>query len=62
MAIAEAAAVSHPRSAFVERTFKPWARDRLRAAGLRGTVYRGSGDAMPIAGSRAIAAKEPAMT
>lgn len=40
MAIAEAAVAHVPDSPFVTRDFRPWARDRLRAAGLRGKVYR----------------------
>ena len=40
IALAERASEALPNSRFVSRDFKPWARDRLRAAGLRGTVYR----------------------
>lgn len=40
MAIAEAAAGSVPRSKFIRDIFKPWARGKLAAAGLRGTVFR----------------------
>ncbi|QWC56490.1 hypothetical protein F7D01_04735 [Erythrobacter sp. 3-20A1M] len=40
MAIADAALAACPDSAFVIRDFKPWARDRLREAALRGNVYR----------------------
>lgn len=40
MAIADAALAAVPDSAFVIRDFKPWARDRLRSAALRGNVYR----------------------
>lgn len=61
MATAEAALAGHPGSEFVTRTFRPWARDRLRAAGLRGTVYRGTGD-WSAAGERRVAAKDMAMT
>ncbi|MBH9538181.1 hypothetical protein [Novosphingopyxis sp. YJ-S2-01] len=39
-AIADAALAVCPDSAFVIRDFKPWARDRLREAALRGNVYR----------------------
>ena len=39
-AIADAALAAFPDSPFTQRDFKPWARDRLRAASLRGTVYR----------------------
>lgn len=40
MAIADAALAVFPDSAFLVRDFKPWARDRLRSAGLRGNIYR----------------------
>ena len=40
MAIADVVRAALPDSAFVIRDFKPWARDRLRSAGLRGNVYR----------------------
>ena len=40
MAIADTALMACPDSAFVIRDFKPWARDQLRAAALRGNVYR----------------------
>ncbi|MEP2722585.1 hypothetical protein [Roseibium sp.] len=40
MALADKAAETFPTSDFCSRSFKPWARDRLRAAGLRGTVFR----------------------
>jgi len=40
MAIADAALAVVPDSAFVIRDFKPWARDRLRSAALRGNVHR----------------------
>ena len=40
MAIADVALGASPDSAFVIRDFKPWARDRLRSAALRGNVYR----------------------
>lgn len=40
MALAEQAVEALPRSVFCSRSFKPWARDHLRAAGLRGTVFR----------------------
>ncbi|MBX7489533.1 3'-5' exonuclease [Qipengyuania sp. GH25] len=40
MAIADAAAAAFPDSPFLQRDFKTWARDRLRAAGMGGTVYR----------------------
>ncbi|WP_373488200.1 hypothetical protein [Blastomonas sp.] len=40
MALAEKAAETFPKSIFCSRSFRPWARDRLRAAGLRGTVFR----------------------
>ena len=40
MAVADAALVASPNSAFLIRNFKPWARDRLREAALRGNVYR----------------------
>ena len=40
MAIADAALAAVPDSAFLARDFKPWARDRLRSAALRGNVYR----------------------
>ena len=40
MAVAEAALGACPDSTFVIRDFKPWARDRLRSAALRGNVYR----------------------
>lgn len=40
MAIANMALTAFPGSAFLTRDFKPWARDRLRAAGLGGKVYR----------------------
>ena len=40
MAVADATLAACPDSAFVVRDFKPWARDRLRAAALRGNVYR----------------------
>ena len=39
-AIAEAALAAFPESPFLTRDFKPWTRDRLRSAGLGGTVYR----------------------
>lgn len=39
-AIAEAGLAAFPQSAFLNRDFKPWARDQLRSAGLGGTVYR----------------------
>ncbi len=39
-AIAEAGLAAFPESPFLKRDFKPWARDRLRSAGLGGTVYR----------------------
>lgn len=40
MAITDAALTAFPGSPFLQRDFKPWARDRLRAASLRGAVYR----------------------
>jgi hypothetical protein len=40
MALADKAAENFPKSVFCSRSFRPWARDRLRAAGLRGTVFR----------------------
>ena len=40
MTVADAALAASPNSAFVIRDFKPWARDRLRSAALRGNVYR----------------------
>jgi hypothetical protein len=40
MAISDAALAAFPASPFLLRDFKPWARDRLRAAGIGGTVYR----------------------
>lgn len=40
MAIADAVGAAFPSSAFWRRDLHPWARDSLRAAGLRGTVYR----------------------
>ena len=40
MAVADAALAACPDSAFLIRDFKPWARDRLRSAGLRGNIYR----------------------
>lgn len=40
VAIGAAAAEQLPDSAFVQKCFRPWARDRLRAAGLKGTVFR----------------------
>ena len=40
IAIADATLAAFPDSAFVVRDFKPWARDRLRSAALRGNVYR----------------------
>lgn len=40
MAVADAALAAFPDSAFTNRDFKPWARDRLREASLRGNVYR----------------------
>ncbi len=40
MAVADAALAACPDSAFLIRDFKPWARDRLRSAALRGNVYR----------------------
>ena len=40
MAVADAALAVCPDSGFVIRDFKPWARDRLREAALRGNVYR----------------------
>ena len=40
MAVADAALAACPDSAFLIRDFKPWARDRLREAALRGNVYR----------------------
>ena len=40
MTVADAALAASPDSAFVIRDFKPWARDRLRSAALRGNFYR----------------------
>ena len=40
MAVADAALAACPDSTFLVRDFKPWARDRLRSAGLRGKFYR----------------------
>lgn len=40
MAVADAALAACPDSAFLIRDFKPWVRDRLRSAALRGNVYR----------------------
>ena len=40
IAIGEAALSAVPESSFVRATYRPWARDRKRAAGLRGVVYR----------------------
>lgn len=40
LALAECALSAFPNSRFVRFAFKPWARDRLRAARLRGTIYR----------------------
>lgn len=40
MALADKATETFPKSVFCNRSFRPWARDRLRAAGLRGTVFR----------------------
>ncbi len=40
MALADKANEAFPKSNFCSRSFRPWARDRLRAAGLRGTVFR----------------------
>lgn len=40
VAIADAALSAFPGSVFLTRDFKPWARDRLRAAGMGGAVYR----------------------
>jgi len=39
-AVADAAGAAVPGGEFVDRTLKPWARDKLRAAGLRGKVFR----------------------
>ncbi|MXO49635.1 hypothetical protein GRI69_15395 [Erythrobacter vulgaris] len=40
IAIGEAALSAVPESSFLRATYRPWARDRQRAAGLRGVVYR----------------------
>ena len=40
LAIAEAAAAALPASAFVKRTFLPWARGQKARASLSGTVFR----------------------
>ena len=40
MAISDAVGAAFPDSAFWRRDLHPWARDRLRAAGLKGSVYR----------------------
>ena len=40
IAIGEAALSAVPESSFLRSTYRPWARDRQRAAGLRGVVYR----------------------
>lgn len=39
-AIADAASKAMPKSAFVQRAFSPWARAKLAASRLTGTVYR----------------------
>ena len=41
--LADVASAARPASAFVRGTFKPWARDGLRRAGLRGLVFRAEG-------------------
>ncbi len=40
IAIGEAALSAVPESSFLRATYRPWARDRKRSAGLRGVVYR----------------------
>ena len=40
IAIGEAALSAVPDSSFLRSTYRPWARDKQRAAGLRGVVYR----------------------
>lgn len=40
MAIGQAAAAALPQSAFVGRTFRPWARGQKAASGLKGVIYR----------------------
>lgn len=40
LAIAEAASATLPASAFVKRTFLPWARGQKARASLKGTVFR----------------------
>lgn len=40
MAIASAALAAFPQSPFLQRDFTIWARDRVRAAGMGGTIYR----------------------
>ncbi len=39
-AVADAVGTAFPESNFWQRELRPWARDQLRAAGLRGTIYR----------------------
>lgn len=39
-AVANAIGTAFPNSVFWKRELRPWARDQLRAAGLRGTIYR----------------------
>ena len=40
IAIGEAALSAFPESNFLRDSYRPWARDRKRASGLRGVVYR----------------------
>lgn len=40
IAIGEAALSVVPDSNFLQKSYRPWARDKKRAAGLRGVVYR----------------------